>query len=79
MAEPQLLERVGSIAQVKHMSRRTAKVYVYWIKRFILFHHKRHPSELGAEEIAAFLSHLAVNKGIAASTQNQALNALAFL
>lgn len=79
MAEPQLLERVGSVAQVKHMSRRTAKVYVYWIKRFILFHHKRHPSELGAEEIAAFLSHLAVNKGIAASTQNQALNALAFL
>lgn len=58
---------------------RTEKTYVDWIRRFILFHRKRHPDEMGEEEIAAFLSHLTVNRNVAASTQNQALCALLFL
>jgi integron integrase len=61
------------------MSRRTEDAYVQWIRRFILFHGKRHPRELGAGEVTAFLSDLAVRRGVAASTQNQALAALLFL
>jgi len=76
---PKLLDQVREIIEVKHMSRRTAEAYTYWIKRFILSHHKRHPSGLGTAEISAFLSHLAVEQRVAASTQNQALNALVFL
>lgn len=79
MTKPRLLDQVRNLIEMKHMSRRTATAYVYWIKRFILFHNKRHPAELGSGEIAAFLSHLATSRRVAASTQNQALNAIAFL
>ena len=62
-----------------HYSIRTETAYLGWIKRYILFHGKRHPGEMAEPEIAAYLSHLAVNRKVAASTQNQALNALVFL
>jgi integron integrase len=65
--------------RVKHYSIRTEQAYVDWIRRFILFHGKRHPDTMGEQEIAAFLTHLAVNRNVAASTQNQALSALLFL
>ncbi len=65
--------------RVRHPSIHTEQAYWGWVKRFILFHGKRHPHEMGAEEITAFLNHLAVDRNIAASTQNQALNALVFL
>ena len=74
-----LLDRVRDMLRVKHYSIRTEKTYVSWIRRFILFHDKRHPEEMGAREIEAFLTHLAVEKNVAASTQNQALCALLFL
>ena len=76
MGKPRLLDQVRKLIQLRNMSRRTAKAYLYWIKRFIFFHDKRHPCELGAEEIAAFLSHLALDQRVAASTQNQALKRL---
>jgi site-specific recombinase XerD len=65
--------------RLKHMSLRTEEAYVSWVKRFILFHEKRRPSSMGADEIRAFLTHLAVQGNVAASTQNGALNALVFL
>lgn len=74
-----LLERVREIVRIKHYSIRTEQAYVQWIRRYILFHGKRHPSELGAEHLSAFLSDLAVRGRVAASTQNQALNAILFL
>jgi len=74
-----LLDRVRAAIRVKHYSRRTEKAYVGWIRRFVLFHGKRHPATLGAAEVTAFLSHLAVRRRVSASTQNQALCALLFL
>ena len=65
--------------RVKHYSIRTETQYVQWIRRFILFHGKRHPRDLGAPEVEAFLTHLAVEGNVAAATQNQALSALLFL
>ena len=76
---PRLLERVRWAMRVRQMSLRTEQAYVLWIRRFILFHDKRHPRTLGGAEIAAFLTHLAVARRVTASTQNQALNALVFL
>ena len=76
---PKLLDQVRDRIRVKHYSIRTEKLYVQWIKRFILFHGKRHPQEMGAEEVEAFLTHLAVAGMVSASTQNQALSALLFL
>jgi hypothetical protein len=76
---PRLLDEVRRIIQLKHYSIRTEQAYVHWIRRFILFHRKRHPREMGPSEVEAFLSHLAVKDNVAASTQNQALNALVFL
>ena len=76
---PRLLDRVRETIRMLHYSRSTEDTYVSWIRRFVLFHHKRHPLEMGKVEIGQFLSHLAVNARVAASTQNQALNALAFL
>ena len=67
------------LARLRHLSHRTEQTYWDWIRRFILFHHKVHPREMGAVEVSAFLTHLAVNRAVAASTQNQALNALVFL
>ncbi|PYS91836.1 MAG: integron integrase [Acidobacteria bacterium] len=79
MPQPKLLDLVRHTMRVRHLSRRTEEAYVHFIKHFILFHGKRHPAEMGAEEIQAFLTHLAVKKHVAASTQNQALSALLFL
>lgn len=76
---PKLLDQVRDRIRVKHYSIRTEKLYVQWIKRFILFHGKRHPLEMGAMEIETFLTHLAVEGQVSASTQNQALSALLFL
>ena len=76
---PKLLDRVRHVIRAKHYSRRTESAYVDWIRRYILFHRKRHPSEMGATEIGAFLSWLAMNRRVSASTQNQALSAVLFL
>lgn len=76
---PRLLDRVRDRCRVKHYSIRTERRYVDWIKRFIFFHDKRHPKDMGAPEIEAFLTHLAVAGNVAPSTQNQALAALLFL
>src|SRR6266571_2010059 len=78
-SSPKLLDRVRWHLRVKHYSIRTEQAYVDWIRRFILFHRKRHPNEMGEKEISGFLTHLAVEKHVAASTQNQAFSALLFL
>jgi integron integrase len=77
--EQKLLPRVRSLIRTKHLSYATEQAYVQWIKRFLAFHRMRHPATMGAREIEQFLSHLAVAGKVAASTQNQALNALVFL
>lgn len=74
-----LLDDVRNVIRIKHYSIRTEQAYLQWIRRYILFHGKRHPRELGAEHLSAFLSDLAVRGRVAASTQNQALNAILFL
>ncbi len=74
-----LLDRVRDVMRVKHYSLRTEVTYCDWIERFIRFHGKRHPSDMREAEVAKFLTHLAVNGNVAASTQNQALSALLFL
>ena len=74
-----LLDQVSHTLRLKHYSYRTETSYLGWIKRYILFHHKRHPRDMGPPEIEAFLTHLAVHDKVAASTQNQALSALLFL
>ena len=76
---PKLLEQVRDRIRVKHYSIRTETQYVQWVKRFILFNGKRHPKDMGAPEVEAFLTHLAVEGNVAAATQNQALSALLFL
>ena len=76
---PRLLDRVREANRLRHGSRSTEKSYIAWIRRYILFHGKRHPAEMGAPEVAQFLSSLAVEGKVAASTQNQALSALLFL
>ena len=76
--EPRLLDRVRTAVRLRHYSRRTEKAYVAWIRRFIVFHERRHPSEMGAAEMTAFLSSLAA-RGVRPSTQNQALSAILFL
>jgi integron integrase len=76
---PKLLDEVRRSLRVRHRSPRTEEAYVHWIRRFIVFHGKRHPRELGREAISSFLSHLAVERHVAASTQSQALAALIFL
>jgi len=77
--EPRLLDRVRVAIRARHYSLRTEEAYVAWIKRYIFFHGKRHPKEMGEPEINAFLSNLAVKRQVSASTQNQALAALLFL
>jgi integron integrase len=74
-----LLDQVRDLIRLKHYSSHTEESYLAWIKRFILFHAKRHPQEMGSPEIEAFLTHLAVEQHVAAATQNQALCALLFL
>ncbi|OGB92016.1 MAG: integrase [candidate division NC10 bacterium RIFCSPLOWO2_02_FULL_66_22] len=79
MPAPKLLDQVRERIRVKHYSLRTEDAYLHWIRRFIFFHGKRHPREMGAPEAEAFLSHLATAGRVAPSTQNQALSALLFL
>jgi integron integrase len=79
MPTPKLLDQVRTVIRVKHFSLSTERAYVNWIKRFILFHRKRHPLEMGEDEIRQFISHLAVFTKISASTQTVALSALLFL
>jgi len=77
--KPKLLDEIRRLIRVRRLSIGTEKASVQWIRRFILFHHKRHPREMGAVEIREFLSHLVVERNVARSTQNQALHALLFL
>ena len=77
--KPKLLDQVRQSIRARHYSKSTEKTYVDWIKRFIIFHKLRHPAEMGESEINQFLTHLAVNKTVSASTQNQALSAILFL
>jgi integron integrase len=79
MEKPKLLDQVRARIRVKHYSKRTEDAYTDWIKRYVLFHHMRHPEEMAEKEISQFLSHLAVDLNVSASTQNLALNALLFL
>ena len=77
--QPKLLDQVRNAIRLKHYPLSTETAYVSWAKRYILFHNKRHPIGMGARHIQAFLTHLAVEKHVAASTQNQALNSIVFL
>lgn len=77
--QPKLLDQVRAVLRTKHYSRHTEASYVDWITRYIRFHQMRHPRDLGAADIAAFLTHLAVDLNVAAATQNQARSALLFL
>jgi integron integrase len=76
---PKLLDRVRATIRLNRYSPRTEQAYIDWIKRFIRFHGIRHPQEMGADEVKAFLNHLATQMNVAASTQNQAFSALLFL
>ncbi|MCP9816483.1 integron integrase [Synechococcus sp. GreenBA-s] len=76
---PGLIQRYREELQVRHYARRTVKTYEQWLRRFLRFHGRRHPREMGSAEVNAFLSHLAVDLQVSASTQNQALAALLFL
>jgi hypothetical protein len=77
--QPPLLERVRHKIRLRHYSLRTEQAYVDWIRRFVMHHSKRHPAEMGAGEVEAFLTHLAAVRNVAASPQNQAKSALLFL
>jgi len=77
--KPRLLDRVRQALRTRHLSRRTEEPHVVWIRRSIFFHNKRHPAEMGAPEVTGFLTSLAVDGHVAASTQNQALSGLLFL
>ena len=76
MPEKRLLEQVSDVARFRHLSLRTEQTYITWIKRYIFFHQKRHPRELGAEHVSAFVIHLAVDGKVSASTQKQAVYAV---
>jgi len=78
-SQPRLFDQMREVLRLKHLSYRTEQAYISWVKRFILFHDKRHPKDMGAAEIRAFLAYLATHEHVAASTQNGALNALLFL
>jgi len=77
--KPKLLEQLSQAMRSRHYSRKTEATYIHWIKRFIFFHHVRHPKDMAEPEINAFLTHLAVKEHVSASTQNQALCAIIFL
>jgi integron integrase len=76
---PRLLEQVRTHLKVNHYSKKTEEAYIGWIKRYILFHNKRHPNEMGKDEIQKFINHLAVEQNVSSSTQNQALQAILYL
>ncbi|MGI8544382.1 MAG: phage integrase N-terminal SAM-like domain-containing protein [Aridibacter sp.] len=69
-----LLDDVRDVMRVKHYSYQTEKIYIYWIRRYIFFHKITHPTEMGAAEVQAFLTHLAIERNVADSTQNQVLS-----
>jgi len=77
--KPRLLDAVRAAIRTRHYSARTEETYVHWVRRFILFHNKRHPASMGADEVNAFLSSLAIDGHVSATTQNQALSAILFL
>ena len=77
--KPKLLDQVRNVLRTKHYSMKTEEAYIHWIKKYIFFHNKRHPKEMGEKEINEFLTHLAVKEKVSASTQNQALCAIIFL
>src|SRR5688572_20762275 len=79
MPTPKLLEQVRNVARMRHLSLSTERAYAGWIRRYILFHNKKHPKEMAETEIRQFISDLAVNAKISASTQTVALGALLFL
>lgn len=79
MKRSKFLDQVSEVIRTHHFSYNTEKIYINWIYRFIIFHNKKHPGEMGGKEIAGYLTHLAVVGKVSASTQNQALNALVFL
>jgi integron integrase len=79
MPEIKLVDQIRNVIRVKHYSLSTEKTYIGWIKRYLVFHHMRHPREMGVPDIESFLSHLAVKEKVSSSTQNQAFNALLFL
>ena len=79
VTSPKLLDQVRDKLRVKHYAIRTEQSYVDWIKRYIYFHSKTHPKDLGAQDVEAFLTHFAVASKVSASTQNQAKSALLFL
>ena len=79
MTKTRLIDQTRNVLRLHHYSIRTEESYIQWIKRFIFFHNKRHPKEMGEKEVSAFLTHLAVDKHVSASTQNQALSAILFL
>lgn len=79
MPEIKLVDQIRNVIRMKHYSLSTEKTYIGWIKRYLVFHHMRHPREMGVPDIESFLSHLAVKEKVSASTQNQAFNALLFL
>lgn len=79
MVKPKLLDQVRDAVRVRHLSYRTEQAYVHWIRRFILFHNKRHPNDMDESFVSQFLTHLAVRSKVTASTQNQALSAILFL
>ena len=79
MKRSKFLDQVREVIRSNHFSYRTEKTYINWIYRYLVFHNKRHREEMGGKEIADFLTYLAVHRKVSASTQNQALNAIAFL
>lgn len=76
---PRLLDQIRTEIRIRHYSIRTEQAYVHWVAAFIRFHAMRHPSEMGAREVSGFLSYLATERDVAASTQQQALSAFLFL
>jgi Phage integrase, N-terminal SAM-like domain len=79
VTQPRLLDQFRAVMRLRHYSPRTEETYINWVKRFIFFHGKKHPSSMGADEVNAFLTHLAVDERVSATTQNQALCAILFL
>jgi len=76
---PRLLDQVSDVMRYKHYSRRTEQSYIHWIRRYIFFHNKKHPKDMGKDEIVRFLTHLAVDRQVSPSTQNLALSSILFL
>ena len=77
--KPRLFDEARAVCRMRHLSLRTEQAYLQWIRRFILFHGRRHPRDMGSAELELFLTNLAVAGNVSASTQNQALNAIVFL